>query len=318
MDELLQKLLESDLLTEDTKSELTEAFNKKFQELAEEQRSEIETEVKSSLAEKYAADKEALIDALDTKLDEKVEEEIAELKEDIERFRDLEAEYAQKLVEARKEMSDTVKDDMKNVLEALDAYVEMRLAAEVEELRESIEEVRKEEHGRNVLKVIGEEYRRMFTDEDNVQDELVERQRELEAATNQLREAQERLQDIERDQKMEEVLESLHGHAREVMEAILVNVPTNKLDEAYDRYIDRVLHESVSRKSSEKDDKVLAESKKEEVVSEGDESADDLVVATGDTSEVKDISEEVETPSNLRKLDEGTLNRLRQLSGINS
>lgn len=318
MDELLQKLLESELLTEDTKTELKEAFDTKLAELAEAQREEIESEVKTTLAEKYAADKEALIDALDTKLDEKVEEEISELKEDIERFRDLEAEYAEKVVEARKEMSDTVKEDMKNVLEALDAYVEMRLSAEVEELRESIEEVRKEEHGRNVLKVIGEEYRRMFTEEEDVQEELVERQRELELATAQLRETQEKLQGIERDRKMDEVLESLHGHAREVMEAILINVPTNKLDEAYDRYIDRVLHESVSNKSSEKDDNVLAEGNEKEVVSESEsEKEEELVAMNGDRQALaEDVSEEVSEPSN-RKLDEGTLQRLRQLSGIN-
>jgi chromosome segregation ATPase len=311
MDELLQKLLESELLTEDTKTELKEAFDAKLEELKEAQREEIETEVKATLAEKYAEDKEALIDALDSKLEESVEAEFEELREDIERFRDLEAEYAQKLVEARKEMADTVKADMKNVLEALDAYVEMFLASEIEELKESIEEVRKEEHGRRVLEVIGEEYRRLFTDEDDLQNELAALSEERDRVQSELREAQERLKTKERNEKMEEVLESLHGRAREVMEAILQNVPTEKLEEGYKRYIDRVLHESVDSKDSEKDDKVLAEGE-ETPLNEGN--TDDLKVATGDKEPLgEDVSDD--TDSDKKKLDENWVARLKLLSG---
>ena len=310
MDELLQKLVESELLNEDTKAELKEAFNSKLAELAESQREEIEAEVKTALAEKYAADKEALIDAIDTKLDERIEDEIAELKEDIEKFRDLEAEYAQKLVEERQSMAQTVKEDMAKVLEALDAYVEMRLASEIEELHESIEEVRKEEHGRRVLEVIGEEYRRLFTDEGDLEQELAELREERERVQSELREAQERIKGVEREQKMEEVLESLNGHSREVMEAILLNVPTEKLEEAYNRYIGRVLHESaIPEKNSEKDDKVLAE-KTEENVTESD---DDLTVVTGDKEQLaEDVSDE---PQPQKKLDESTLLALKRLSG---
>lgn len=314
MDELLQKLVESELLNEDTKTELKEAFNQKLKELEEAQREEIEAEVKTTLAEKYAADKEALIDAIDTKLDERIDDEIAELKEDIEKFRDLEAEYAQKIVEERQRMANTVKDDMAKVLEALDAYVEMRLASEIEELHESIEEVRKEEHGRRVLEVIGEEYRRMFTDEGNLEEELAQLREEREKVQSELREAQERIQGIEREQKMDEVLESLNGHAKEVMEAILQNVPTEKLEEAYDRYIGRVLHESskTSTQVSEKDEKVLAENKGEGI----SESGNELKVVSGDKEQLaEDVSEDTQPQ---KKLDENTLQTLRRLSGLAS
>jgi len=312
MDELLQKLVESDLLNEDTKTELKEAFNKKLKELEETQREEIETEVKTSLAEKYASDKEALIDAIDTKLDERIEDELAELREDIERYRDLEAEYAQKLVEERQKMAETVKEDMSKVLEALDAYVEMRLASEVEELKESIEEVRKEEHGRRVLEVVGEEYRRLFTEEGDLEQQLAELREERERVQSELREAQERIEGIERDQKMDEVLESLSGHAKEVMEAILQNVATEKLDEAYERYISRVLHESstASTTDSEKDEKVLAENTEDE----GSDDGLQVKVATGDKEKLaEDFSDD---PEPQKKLDEATLQTLRRLSGL--
>lgn len=314
MDELLQKLVESELLTEDTKTELKDAFTQKLKEREDSLREEVETEVKASLAEKYAKDKEALIDAIDTKLDERIDDEIAELKEDIERFRDLEAEYADKLVEERQKMAETVKEDMTTVLESLDAYVEMILASEVEELRESIEDVRKEEHGRRVLEVIGEEYRRLFTEEGDLEQELSSLREERERMQNELREAREQVQGIERDRKMDEVLESLSGRSREVMEAILQNVATDKLEEAYNRYVGRVLHESAttSETNSEKDEEVLAEHKNEESTTEGD----DLKVMSGDKEKVmEDYSDDSEPE---KKLDEGTLQELRKLSGLTS
>lgn len=301
MDELLKKMLDSDLLTEDTKQEISDAFTQHLTEM----RSEIEADVKVELAEKYISDKEALIEALDSKLDAVVDAEFAELKEDIERFRDLEAEHAVKLVEARREMAATVQKDMKTMLEALDAYVETRLTVEFDELRESITEVKKEDHGRKVLEVIGEQYMAMFSNQGNVEKELNERKAELDRITNELREAKEQLSTRERAAKLESILESLTGDSREVMGAILENVPTDKLEDAYTRYIGRVIRESVdSTKNSEKDKTVLAEN-----VNEPSEA---LIPRTGDRPIVEDVSND----EGKQGLDESVRAKLKKLSGI--
>jgi len=313
MDELLQKLVESELLTEDTKKQLEETLSRKMEEKAQQIREEVEAEVKTDLAEKYAQDKEELVEAMDTALEKALNEEIAELKEDIERFRDLEAEYAEKLVETRQQMAENVKNDMTKLLEGLDAYVDQRLHAELDELRESIEDVRKENHGRKILETIGEEYRRMFTEEDDYEQKVLEKEEALNKVNEQLKEAKDRLRSVEREQKMEDVLESLSGQKREVMAAILQGIPTERLDEAYRRYIGKVLRES-NEDSSEKDNSVLAEGKNEE-----NTDSDDFVVATGDSKvvveDVDTITESVDGFPNY-KLDEVTRNRLKILSGI--
>jgi len=313
MDELLQKLVESELLTEDTKKQLEETLSRKMEEKAQQIREEAEAEVKTDLAEKYAQDKEELVEAMDTALEKALNEEVAELKEDIERFRDLEAEYAEKLVETRQQMAENVKNDMTKLLEGLDAYVDQRLHAELDELRESIEDVRKENHGRKILETIGEEYRRMFTEEDDYEQKVLEKEEALNKVNEQLKEAKDRLRSVEREQKMEDVLESLSGQKREVMAAILQGIPTERLDEAYRRYIGKVLRES-NEDSSEKDNSVLAEGKNEE-----NTDSDDFVVATGDSKvvveDVDTITESVDGSPNY-KLDEITRNRLKILSGI--
>lgn len=97
MDELLKKLLESELLNEDTKAELTEQFQSFINAQIDEHRQLVEQQVRDeltqSLSEQWVQERESLIEALDAKTDEVLKAELAELKEDIERFRDLEAEF---------------------------------------------------------------------------------------------------------------------------------------------------------------------------------------------------------------------------------
>lgn len=312
MNELLEKLLKSELLNDESKKELSEAFTKHFEKFSEDQRKKIEKEVKLELTKKYVEDKAALVEAMDTKMDILVEKEFVELRDDIERFRNLEAEYAKKLVESRKEMANAVKQDMSTILEALDAYVEKRLCAEFNELRESIDEVKKEKHGRKILEAIGSEYQKMYPGKSNdVEKELRAKRKQLQQVSESLREAREALNNEQRNKKMKDLIGNLSGSTKEVMEAILSNVPTDKLDEVYGNYIGRVLTEATNRKAnkvSEKDDNVLAENKGATKKIEGK-------VVTGDRKPLyEDINDLTGTKGN--NIDKSTLERLRKLSGI--
>ena len=131
----------------------------------------------------------------------------------------------------------------------------------------------------------------------------------------QLKEAETKLASMERNQKLQDVLQPLSGRSREVMEAILRNVDTKNLEEGYKTFIGRVLRETseddkTAKDSEKEDDKVLAEgedektSDKTETVNEGD-------VKTGDTDEVITEGED-KTEANTR------LAHLRKLAGIAS
>ena len=113
-----------------------------------------------------------------------------------------------------------------------------------------------------------------------------------------------------RDKKLKEVLAPLTGRSRDVMEAILKNVDTEQLDEAYKTFIGRVIRESEAT-GSENEDKVLAEgaSKKPETKTAKVYEAKTVAVS-GDT--------EVVTESALPKgtSDTERLARLRRIAGI--
>jgi hypothetical protein len=277
MDELLKKLLAAEVLTEETKQELEAAFKGQLTEAFEKARAEAQATVTAELNEAWLTERDTLIEALDAKVTEALTEELSELRTDIERFRDLEAEYAVKLVEAKGEMAVTLKKDVGQLIEKLDNFLEIRLSAEIEELREDITEVKKNEFGKKVFESFVAEFKKHYAGDDSVEAKLTETEQRLADALATLEESEKKAAKLERSIKMEKVLAPLSGRTREVMEAILKNVDTPLMEDAYKTYVGRVLKETAEKAvTSEKEEKVLAEGEKKEVrgvVKSGDNKA---------------------------------------------
>lgn len=317
--ELFKKLVESELLTEATKTELATAFETALNEAVQAAKTEAETTVRTELTEQFVADKEALIEALDSKATEFLTKELAELKDDVEKFRDLEAEFAEKLVEAKKNMADTVKADMATLVERLDEFLEIRLTEEFTELKEDIADVKRLNFGAKIVEAFKSEYATQFVNSDETAIALTKAQEELKNNAKVLEAATKELATVKRDQKLVQVLESLQGRPREVMSAILNKVPTEKLEEQYNIFIGRVLHESVNTNSKVEDSN---ESEKENgdpsVLAEGkDNSAGEkevtTKVVTGNTPVVENKEE---ADKSVNQLNESSKERLKLLAGI--
>lgn len=315
--ELFNKLLASELLTEETRKELSTELDTVLEATiatkVEEAKKETEDKVRLELTEQFVTDKEALIEAVDTMVDVALKKELAQFHESIEQYKDLEVEYAEKLVEAKKEMAETVKADMTTLVERVDAFLEERLLVEFTELRETIEETRKLEFGRKVFEAFQAEYSTNYVEKDETHTALAEAKTQLEESKKLVESMSKDLNVVKREQKLFAVLESLQGRPREVMEAILKNTPTEKLDEQYNKFIGRVLHESVKVEEADTTEKehadasVLAEGKDNSKVVEATR------VVTGD-SPVVESDTGVEAPQPV--LNESAKNRLRQLAGL--
>lgn len=310
MNELLKKLLEAEILTEETKQELEAALQKQLDEAIEAAKKEATETVTADLHESWMKERDMLIEALDAKVTEMVAEEMEELHEDVERFRDLEAETAEKLIEAKAEMATTLKGDMKQLIEKLDAFLEVRLAEELEELRDDVAVIKKNEFGKSVFEAFVTEFKKHYAGDDSVEAKLNETEQRLEDALLALEEQEKKASALERSIKLEKVLSPLSGRTKEVMEAILARIETPMLEDAYKTYIGRVLKETSAKEvASEKETSVLAEGEKKVVGG---------VVKSGDNKEV--IAEEkVITESEVVKtgLSPEIKARFRALSGLN-
>ena len=313
MEELLQKLLETEVLTEETQKELQEAIETKVSEAVEEAKAEAAADVRAELTEQWVNERDALIEAVDAKVGDFLDSELEELKGDIDRFRDLEAEAAEKLVEAKALMSEELKSDLAELVEKLDAFLEIRLRVELEELVEDIEQVKKDEFGRKIFEAVQAEYSKNFADDESLEGTLRETEKRLEDSTEALEEAERKVAEMERSKKLKEILNPLSGRQKEVMEAILKNVDTENLVEGYKTFIGRVVKET-EEDESEKEDKVLAEGASE------DEEKEDLLenakIVTGDDEDKIAENEKQLTESEEEGLSVEAKDRLQRWAGI--
>lgn len=295
MEELLKKLLEAQILSEDTKVELESAFNRKLQEAVAVAKANAEAEQIAEMRETWYNERDLLIEALDTKVDEMLKSELGELRHDLERFRDLEAEYASKVVETKSEMTVELKKDLRELVEKIDNFLEIRLNSELADLREDITIVKKNEFGRSIYEAFANEFMSNFSDSKRASYTMRELEKRLHETEEALEESEGRIANMVRDSKMRKVLAPLKGKQRDIMEAILKNVETDQLEEGYKTFIGRVLRES-DEYTSEKENTLLAEG------TTAKKKTSNTKRVTGDRSSLLENKEVSKTIDSYRKL----------------
>lgn len=243
MDEILNKLLQSELLSEETKAEISEQWTDSVEAFKTQVREEVSGQVRLELAEQWAGERDELIAKVDTFVAEALTMEITELRGDIDRFRDLEAEYAEKLVEEKHKLAEEVASELDGLVDKIDQFFEMRLASEMEELKEDLAVVKQNEFGRKIFEAFAETYGTSYVDEDAVQSKLAIAESKLADAEAALAEREDKLNKMVREAKMEQVLSPLTGKKREQMAMVLRSIETSRLEESYKFFIGRVLKE---------------------------------------------------------------------------
>lgn len=243
MDEILNKLLQSELLSEETKTEISEQWTASVEAFKTKVREDVSMEVRNELAEQWISERDELIAKVDGFVAEALTKEISELKGDIERFRDLEAEYAEKLVEEKHKLAAEVASELDSLVDKIDAFFEMRLTSEMDELKEDLEVVKQNEFGRRIFEAFVNEYSRSYVDEEAIQSKLNVAEQKLADAEKRLSDSEEQISKMIREAKMEQVLSSLTGKKREQMAMVLKNVDTARLEESYKFFIGRILKE---------------------------------------------------------------------------
>lgn len=244
MDEILQKLLQSELLSEESKAEISQQWTTSVEAFKTQVREEVSNETRLQLSEQWVAERDELITKVDSFVSEALTKEITELKGDIERFRDLEAEYAEKLVEEKHKMAGEVAAELDQLVDKIDAFFEMQLAKEIDELKEDLELVKQNEFGRRIFEAFVNEYSKNYVDEDAIQSKLSVTESKLSDAEKRLAESEEQINKMLRESKMEKILSPLTGKKREQMAMVLKNVDTSRLEESYKFFIGRILNES--------------------------------------------------------------------------
>lgn len=266
--EVLKKLFESEVLTDETKSSIKEAFEQLVTEAQETATATVTQELTEKFAREYVADRDSLIESVDQLVTESIAAHIAAHKADIESFRDLEAEHAQRIVEAKEELGVTVKADFKMLVEKLDSFLDIIIAEEFEEIRADLVESQRNALGAKMFEGFRSEFEQFYVQKTGISGQLEQKTSALQEARTENAALKKSLNEAQRAAKLNTILSSLEGKPKQVMETILTTVSTDKLQETYDRFIDRVITEGATNGSAkvgsmetEKETQVLSESK---------------------------------------------------------
>jgi len=86
----LKTLFENNIVSEEIRAEIEEAWNEKIKE----NRLQVTAELREEFATKYEHDKQTMVEAIDTLISEKLSEEITEFQEDRTQLAEAKAKYA--------------------------------------------------------------------------------------------------------------------------------------------------------------------------------------------------------------------------------
>jgi hypothetical protein len=129
MEEILKKLLDSEVFTNETREKVKEAFAQQLTEAKAEQ----EKAVRSELTERYEKDKKAIHAALEQYLDLRLTEHVKEFRNGVEEVNKLKSQYADRTVK----VAETAQDYVGKRLGAVEKVIEGVLQKELSEVHDS-------------------------------------------------------------------------------------------------------------------------------------------------------------------------------------
>lgn len=130
MEKGLKELLESAVLSEETKTAFQEAWNTKLDEVKTGLRESVETEVREEYASRFANDKNELVEAMDRMLTDAVKEQATQTVEATKALKEERARLTQAVKEARSEYKTRLASNLK----VMEAFVLEQLKSELAEI----------------------------------------------------------------------------------------------------------------------------------------------------------------------------------------
>jgi len=203
-----KELFDSQMLNEETKAVISEAF----EQAVEAKRVELEESYVAKLDEAKTEITGEAFQLIESALDETLEE----LAEEIAEARTLDVRYAKQLNEFKEKYAEKME-------ESVQVMVAEKVAEEMDELKEDIEVAKKHQFVSEMFEAFRQAYEANFVGE---VDE--------ESLRNQLKEATDELSQIKRDRKIAELLEGVSGSKREVAMTLLESTPTERLETRFE------------------------------------------------------------------------------------
>jgi hypothetical protein len=313
-----KQLVESGVMTEETKDVVESAFTAKIQE----NREQVTAELREEFAQKYSHDKAVMVEAIDKMLSDRLVAEMTELHEDKKALAEAKVQYQQRISEDAKKLEgfvikqlgrelaefqgdrkkvsenfaklehfvvhalskeisefaadkkDLAETKVKLVREAKSKFAEIKqsfisrsakvvehavtnkLTTEIKQLKEDIDSARNNDFGRRIYESFAQEFASSYLNEKSETSKLLKiiqkKEQELAEAKQTVAEKTTIVESkdreiritkdlMERKNVMGELLAPLDASKRDIMKELLESVPTQKLNESFDKYLPAVM-----------------------------------------------------------------------------
>lgn len=148
MDEALKNLFENNVLSDDVKNDLNEAWNKKLDEAKKEARKEVEQELREEFSQRFETDKNNLVEAVEKMVSDNLRQEIEEFHQDRKALAEQRVKLSKTIKEARKSYNKKLVEHMSKVQN----FVKESTRNELQEFNQDRKKL-KEEKMRNAKKL---------------------------------------------------------------------------------------------------------------------------------------------------------------------
>lgn len=312
MKEILSKLLESKVLTEETVTQLESAITEAIDTAVTTARETAIVEAQADVARQWEVERTALIEAIDGQITEGVTASVAELNEARVQLENMKVDLSKRYIQRERQLAENVRTEMGDLVEDLDVFMKKVVEAHLVTVSDDLKAIKEDNFGREIFKAFAQEFasRQLGS---NVVASITATTKVTEAKLNTALEENARLRsqlsESSRQTKVKELLAPLAGESRKVMEALLTNVPMKKLDESFKTYLPRVLKNSEKEKSQ-----VLAEGNKAAATPAARKPARRTMRVDGSTPRLPTRS----TPEQLNEsaADDASIAHLQKVAGI--
>lgn len=353
MSDALKQLLENEAVSEQVRTEIEEAWNKRV----DENRRRVTTELREEFAKKYEHDKQLMTEAVDRMVSEKLAEEIEEFREDRKQLDNVKVKYAramkensellkkfvnqqlkreiselhndqklatkrfgkledfvvesltkeisefhtdrQELVEtkvklvkkARQELNQLKESFIKRSAKTVSETVSKSLAKELYQLKEDVEQAKKNDFGRKLFEAFSNEYAASYLNEKSEvgrllkliktkEKQLDEAKRTAKRATKlvetQQREHKRMLNESKRSSTINELVNPLNPGQQRIMRDLLESVQTDRLKSAFDRYLPTLIDGKSEKRKATLTESRSVTGNRENVATKPDDNVYDL------------------------------------------
>jgi hypothetical protein len=237
---------------------------------------------------------------------EQVADEISEFHKD---KQELVEKKVQLISEGRKKLQETKEQFIKKAAGKVETVINDIIKNEITQYRDDIKAARENDFGRRIFESVASEYASTYLNENSevkqIREEMAEMQKSVEEAKVQIEESAKAKDDFasklriaedkyQRNETLTGLMTNLNKDKKQIMNELLESVQTDKLEQAFNKYLPSVLNEDASVRTEKK---ALNES-----------------VTTEHTgNRVAPASNEQEAPSN----DVVDISEIKKLAGLN-